>query len=98
MAESSTAFIWAIANLERETDDGFVFTAHYTVSAADDTYSAAMDSVNLINELMALDARDDDQTATVARNVEHLEIMVAKDYWTTEDLQPLSDAIKAGID
>jgi len=60
-------------------------------------YSAAMDSVNLINELMALDARDDDQTATVARNVEHLEIIVAKDFWTTEDLQPLSDAIKAGI-
>ena len=40
MAESSTAFTWAIANLERETDDGFVFTAHYTVSAADGTYSA----------------------------------------------------------
>lgn len=60
-------------------------------------YSAAMDSVNLINELMALDARDDDQTATVARNVEHLQLMVAKDYWTSEDLQPLTDAIKAGI-
>ena len=60
-------------------------------------YSAAMDSVNLINKLMALDARDDDQTETVTRNVEHLEIIVAKDFWTTEDLQPLSDAIKAGI-
>ena len=59
-------------------------------------YSAAMDSVNLINELMALDARDDDQTATVARNVEHLQLMVAKDYWTSEDLQPLTDAIAAG--
>ena len=61
-------------------------------------YSAAMDSVNLINELMALDARDDDQTATVARNVEHLEIIVAKDFWTTEDLQPFPDAIKAGTE
>jgi hypothetical protein len=60
-------------------------------------YSAAMDSVNLVNELMALDSRDDDQTATVARNVEHLELMVAKTYWTSEDLQPLTDAIKAGI-
>ena len=40
MAESSTAFTWAIANLERETDDGFVFTGHYTVSAADGTYTA----------------------------------------------------------
>jgi len=60
-------------------------------------YSAAMDSVNLVNELMALDSRDDDQTATVARNIEHLELMVAKTYWTSEDLQPLTDAIKAGI-
>ena len=40
MADSSTVFTWAIANLERETSDGFVFTAHYTVSAADETYSA----------------------------------------------------------
>jgi hypothetical protein len=60
------------------------------------SYSAAMDSVNLVNELMALDARDDDQTATVARNVEHLELMVEKDYWTTEDLAPLNAAITAG--
>ena len=36
----STTFTWAIANLERETGDGFVFTAHYTISANDGTYSA----------------------------------------------------------
>jgi hypothetical protein len=59
-------------------------------------YSAAMDSVNLINELMALDSRDTDETSTVSRNVEHLQIMVAKDYWTTEDLAPLNAAITAG--
>jgi hypothetical protein len=35
-----TEFTWAIANLERETDDGFVFTAHYTVNANDGTYSS----------------------------------------------------------
>tara|TARA_R110002020_G_scaffold317535_1_gene533181 strand:+ start:660 stop:974 length:315 start_codon:yes stop_codon:yes gene_type:complete len=35
-----TTFTWAITNLDRETKDGFVFTAHYTVSAADDTYSS----------------------------------------------------------
>jgi hypothetical protein len=35
-----TVTTWAIANLERETSDGFVFTAHYTVNAKDDTYSA----------------------------------------------------------
>ena len=59
-------------------------------------YSAALDSVNLINELMALESRDEEETATVDRNVEHLEIMVAKDYWTTEDLTSFNDAIAAG--
>ena len=36
----STIFTWAIANLDRETSDGYVYTAHYTVAAKDDTYSA----------------------------------------------------------
>ena len=36
----STTFTWKIANLERETADGFVFTSHYTVNANDGTYSA----------------------------------------------------------
>ena len=55
-------------------------------------YSAAMDSVNMINagqpELM-----DDAEWADcLARNKEHLKIMIAKDFWTTEDLTPLQDA------
>jgi len=42
----STTFTWAIANLERETSDGFVFTSHYTISADDGTYrSSAYGSV-----------------------------------------------------
>ena len=41
MSDPVTTFTWAIANLERETEDGFVFTAHYTVSAADGTYSSS---------------------------------------------------------
>ena len=36
-----TEFTWAIANLERETADGFVFTAHYTVNANDGTYASS---------------------------------------------------------
>ena len=31
---------WKIAQLERKTTDGYVFTAHYTVDANDGTYSA----------------------------------------------------------
>ena len=38
---ADTQFTWAIANLERETADGFVFTAHYTVTANDGTYSSS---------------------------------------------------------
>lgn len=55
-------------------------------------YSAAMDSVNLINagkpELMTAE----DWADTVARNKEHLKIMLAKDFWTNEDLAPLQAA------
>jgi hypothetical protein len=36
----TTVVSWKIAQLERETADGFVFTAHYTVDANDGTYSA----------------------------------------------------------
>jgi hypothetical protein len=36
----STTFTWNIANLEREVADGYVYTAHYTIDAKDDTYSA----------------------------------------------------------
>ena len=36
----TTTTTWNIANLERETSDGYVFTAHYTIDANDGTYSA----------------------------------------------------------
>ena len=38
--KSTTVVTWKIAQLERETSDGFVFTSHYTVDANDGTYSA----------------------------------------------------------
>lgn len=38
----TTTFSWNIANLERETADGFVFTAHYTAAANDGTHVASM--------------------------------------------------------
>lgn len=59
-------------------------------------YSACMDSVNLINALMAQDSRTTDEQDTVDRNVAHLQLMVAKDFWTTEDMTPLNNAITAG--
>jgi hypothetical protein len=56
-------------------------------------YSAAMDSVNLINGTKLENETDSEWTDTLKRNKEHLEIMVAKTYWTTEDLAPLNSAI-----
>ena len=55
-------------------------------------YRAAMDSVNLINEIVASGDTDEESVAALDRNKEHLKIMLAKDYWTTEDLQPFKDA------
>jgi hypothetical protein len=58
-------------------------------------YSAAMDSVALLNAGQPEGMDDADWADTVSRNVQHLEIMVAKDFWTDEDLTPLNDAIAA---
>lgn len=55
-------------------------------------YSAAMDSVNLINGSKPEGMTDEDWVNCVARNKEHLKIMLAKDFWTTEDLAPLQAA------
>ena len=52
-------------------------------------YSSAMDSVNLINAGQPEVMTDEDWADTVSRNVEHLQIMLDKTYWTTEDLTPL---------
>ena len=43
-----TKFTWGIAQMERKTADGVVFTVHYTINATDGTYSAgAYGSVGL---------------------------------------------------
>ena len=55
-------------------------------------YSAAMDSVALINAGKPEGMEDAEWEATVARNKEHLQIMLAKDFWTSEDLTPLQAA------
>ena len=55
-------------------------------------YSAAMDSVNLINGGQPEGMDADEWADCVARNKEHLNIMLAKDFWTTENLTPLEEA------
>ena len=55
-------------------------------------YDAAMDSVNLINAGKPEDMDDAEWADTVQRNKDHLKIMLAKDFWTTQDLTPLRNA------
>ena len=63
-------------------------------------YTAMGHSVELINGIID-GSKMDDESATekqdcVDRNVEHLEIMVAKDFWTTESMTAVNAAITAG--
>jgi dihydrodipicolinate synthase/N-acetylneuraminate lyase len=57
-------------------------------------YAAAMDSVNLINGEKPERTSDEDWADTIARNKEHLNIMLAKDFWTKEDLSAIKAAAK----
>jgi hypothetical protein len=62
-------------------------------------YSAMGDSVDLINAIIAGDAMADDEAEDrqdcVDRNKEHLQIMVAKDDWGSEDMTAVNAAISA---
>ena len=57
-------------------------------------YSAAMDSVNLINAGQPEGMEDAEWADCLERNVAHLKIMIAKDFMQDQDLAPLKAAIK----
>jgi hypothetical protein len=63
-------------------------------------YTAMGHSVDLINAIIAGEAMADDDAEDkqdcVNSNVEHLEIMIAKDFWTTEDMTAANAAVTAG--
>ena len=56
-------------------------------------YTAMGHSVDLLNAGKPADMEADEWTATKARNVEHLELMKAKDYWTSESMTAVDKAI-----
>lgn len=55
-------------------------------------YAACMDSVALINAGQPENMDDAEWADCLARNKEHLRLMLAKDFWTNEDLEPLRAA------
>ena len=71
-----------------------------TIEEIAQNYTAMGHSVSLINDIISGDAMADDTTEDkqdcVDRNVGHLEIMVAKDFWTDEDMTEVNAAIVAG--
>ena len=58
-------------------------------------YVAMGHSVELLNAGQPEGMEDADWADTVSRNVEHLQLMVAKDFWTTEDMTAANAAIAA---
>jgi len=63
-------------------------------------FTAMGHSVELINGIIdgsrMIGEEAADRQSAVDRNVEHLELMVAKDYWTDEDMTAVDTAIVAG--
>ena len=70
---------------------------NYTQEDITQAYSAAMDSVNLINAGKPQYMTDKDWEETLERNRAHLRIQVAKgaDFYGDLDLTPFIDAIAA---
>ncbi len=58
-------------------------------------YIAMGHSVDLLNAGQPEGMSDEEWADCVSRNVEHLKIMVAKDFWTTEDMTAANAAIAA---
>ena len=78
------------------TDENVKTTEVETEEEIAQHYSAMQDSVNLLDEMRTNppeDMTDEEVEDCISRNVEHLEIMVAKDYWTNEDMKAVNAAI-----
>ena len=58
-------------------------------------YSAALDSVHLLQAGKPAEMDDAEWADTKKRNVDHLSIMVAKEWMQGQDLAPLNAAIEA---
>ena len=86
----TTVFSWAIANLERETADGYVYTAHYTVSAKNAAYSAsAYGSIGLERP---------DSLIPYSDLTEEIVVGWVKDALTEEKVEQIEEALQAQLD
>ena len=59
-------------------------------------FTKMKESISLVNEAIATNDKDEETLACVKRNIDHLEHMLTRDYWTTEDMSDVNAAITAG--
>jgi hypothetical protein len=59
-------------------------------------YLIALDSVEFINSIVSNGGNSDEDIDSIRRNVEHLKIMRAKDFWFGQDMSPIDAAILVG--
>ena len=60
-------------------------------------YDTSLDSVTLINKLVAK-PKTAASIDSAQRNMEHLKLMLAKTWWTGQDLTPFQTAVKVATD
>lgn len=86
----ATVFSWKIAQMERETTDGYVFTLHYTVDAKDEAYSAgAYGSIGL--------ERPEDDMVPFSELTEEICLGWLKEKLGEEKVQEIEAALQAQL-
>ena len=86
----ATTNTWKITQLERETADGYVFVAHYTVEASDETYKAgAYGSIGFERPETLIPYAD---------LTEELVLQWVKDQLTAEKVTEVETALQAQLD
>jgi hypothetical protein len=86
----TTVFSCAIGNLERETGDGYVYTAHYTVSAKSAAYSAgAYGSIGFERP---------DSLIPYSDLTEAIVVQWVKDALTEEKVEQIEEALQNQLD
>lgn len=86
----ATTITWGIANLERETTDGYVYTVHYTVAGFDGTYRAsAYGSIGL--------QRPEDEMIPFADLTPEIVIGWVKEHFGAEKVAEIEAALETQI-
>jgi len=88
----ATTFTWRIANMERNTADGLVFTVHYTVNAEDGTYSAGAYGS------LGLEAPEPDSMIPFDNLTEEIVVGWVKDKFGEEKVTEIETALQAQLD